>query len=404
MKPISVINSASNEQLLYFTSSSITSDDSCLIFISDRTGHPNIFVLDLGTGKERQLTFNRDGYLRTYKYFLGAHKKGLAKAGIALDEDRKLIYYILGMQIRCVDISGNDRVLAQYPEDQSPAYIDVSHDGARLCVPTIDERALQGDFVKENAAPYNIDKRVQDENLNSYIHVYDTGSGREIIREKVPKCWITHVQFCPTNRDLILYNNEWPSDCGVRRIWLWDGVEHRKLRTLSENRDRQDWVSHEMWEKNGEHIIYHGRYVRGDHFIGRMTKDGTDITEIMFPKNYTKYGHFTVGKSGYFLTDGYYEQADIRNIKELLKKILRLTASASRTSSNKGEWVSILMVDWSKKTIKWFPLVKHNSDWLSEDYHPHPIFNHRHSAVFFTARQNNKRTIFKILLPDHMLG
>lgn len=39
-----------NEQLLYFTSTSLLSDDRHLIFLSDRSGFPNIFMRDLKTG------------------------------------------------------------------------------------------------------------------------------------------------------------------------------------------------------------------------------------------------------------------------------------------------------------------------------------------------------------------
>jgi hypothetical protein len=47
MNPIRITqNLDADEQLLYFTSSSLTADDRLLWFISDRTGHPNIFCDD----------------------------------------------------------------------------------------------------------------------------------------------------------------------------------------------------------------------------------------------------------------------------------------------------------------------------------------------------------------------
>lgn len=58
-----------NEQLLYFTSTSLTTDDRRLVFISNRTGHPNLFDRDLVTGAERQLTHNAEGHLKSYVYF-----------------------------------------------------------------------------------------------------------------------------------------------------------------------------------------------------------------------------------------------------------------------------------------------------------------------------------------------
>ena len=58
-----------NDQLLYFTSPSLTADGRNLVFISDRTGHPNLFTRDLLTGEERQLTDNAEGFLKSYIYF-----------------------------------------------------------------------------------------------------------------------------------------------------------------------------------------------------------------------------------------------------------------------------------------------------------------------------------------------
>ena len=43
-----------NDQLIYFTSTSLLRDDRHLIFLSDQTGFQNIFMRDLKTGKERE--------------------------------------------------------------------------------------------------------------------------------------------------------------------------------------------------------------------------------------------------------------------------------------------------------------------------------------------------------------
>ena len=45
-------------QLLYFTCSSLSRDDKRLYVISNRDGHPNVYVRNLATGEERRLTDN----------------------------------------------------------------------------------------------------------------------------------------------------------------------------------------------------------------------------------------------------------------------------------------------------------------------------------------------------------
>ena len=60
-----VTDGRANDQLLYFTSSSLTADDRTLVFISDRDGpaeaRVNLYALDCDTGEARRLTDNGEG-------------------------------------------------------------------------------------------------------------------------------------------------------------------------------------------------------------------------------------------------------------------------------------------------------------------------------------------------------
>src|SRR5262249_21188662 len=144
-----------------------------------------------------------------------------------------------------VDMRGRERTLTELPEDQMTAFAHVSEDGSRLCVPTTDARALEGaadrpsddedvpSYYETRDPPYDIDERVQVEGLSSYIRVYDAATGEEMETVPVPRAWIPHVQFCPTDPSLILYNHEYCADPGIRRLWLWDGARHRMLRDES---------------------------------------------------------------------------------------------------------------------------------------------------------------------------
>lgn len=391
-------DSKANDQLLYFTSSSLTKDDK-LVFISDRTGHPNLFVKDLDNGQTKQLTFNEEGYLKSYVYFDGNEYQGFGKASVSLDPERGNIYYIQGRNICRVNTVGESRVLAEYPEGQMTAFTHVSSDGSRLCVPTTDARALEAENLSEGRPDYDIDQRVQEESLSSYLNIYDTDSGQLLKREEVPKAWITHVQFSPLDNELILYNHEWPGDCGIRRVWLWDGEEHTQIRregikletsnvptdkeeNISQKErktfkiKKEDWVCHEMWERSGEGIIYHGQYQDGPMFIGRLDLKTSKLTEIPFPEDYIQYGHFTVGNKGILVSDGYYQKVD--------------------EDPENGVWISIQRVDWENGEMEWVPLLKHQSSWDSQDSHPHPIFDHNTRYIYYTSDEAGQRDIYRI--------
>lgn len=367
-----------NEQLLYFTSTSLVADDRQLVFISDRTGHPNLFALDLDTGREVQLTGNDAGYLKSYVYFNGAPYRGFGKASVCLHAPSGVLYYLEGREIRKVAIGGKAETLARYPEGQMTAFTHVSADGRRLCVPTVDARALEGALRPDGLLPaHNIDDRVQAEGLSSYLRVYDTETGKELLTERVEKCWITHVQFSPINPDLILYNHEWPSDCGVRRMWLFDGARHLRLRQESPGRSRNDWTCHEMWERDGRAIIYHGRLEGGTNYVGRMAPDGTCSVEIALPTGCGRYGHFTVGSPGVLVSDGYYEEP------------------GDKTHWG-GDWISRVDVDWDRRNIRWTPLCRSRSSWRSQDEHPHPIMDHAMRYAYFTSDVDGKCAIYRI--------
>ena len=163
-----------HNQLLYFTSTSLLKDDRHLIFMSDLDGSPNIFMRNLQTGKETQLTHNTEGFLKSYVYFDGKPYRGFGKASVSVDNLHGLVYYIQGRNIMITDTFGRERIIAQYPEGQMTAFTHVSADGKRICVPTTDERALDGDKILPGKPAYNIDQRVRVEKLSSWLRVYDS--------------------------------------------------------------------------------------------------------------------------------------------------------------------------------------------------------------------------------------
>lgn len=371
------VTNTGNNQLLYFTSSSLTADDRHLVFISDRTGNPNLFTRDLVTGVERQLTTNTEGVLKSYVYFDGTPYRGFGKGSVSLDPQSGTVYYIQGREVRAVKLNGEGRLLAVLPTNQMTAFTHVSADGKWLCVPTTDARALDGDKQLKGKPNYDIDQRVRREHLVSYIRVFDTVTGKQTACEPVTNAWVTHVQFSPVNPNLILYNHEWCSQSGIRRMWLWDGTNHIRLRTEGDGRNRNDWTCHEMWERDGSAIIYHGSYTNGPTYIGRVKPDGTGMVEIALPKTWDRYGHFTVGHSGELVTDGCYVLPD----------------DPKRFG---GNWISLLRVDWSGKKYDWQPLCAHGSSWTSQDSHPHPIFDHAADAIYFTSDVLGHRAVCRI--------
>jgi hypothetical protein len=377
-----ITHSVANDQLLYFTSTSLSTDDRHLVFISDRDGNPNLYTRDLVSGQERPVTAIRDGLLKSYVYFNGTAYRGFGKASVSFDPERRVLYYLHGRQICRADLEGRVSVLAELPMGQMTAFTHVSSDGRRLCVPTVDARALDGEASLAGQPEYDIDQRVREEGLSSWLRVFDTHSGEELLAERVKGGWVTHVQFSPCNANVILYNHEWSSDGGIRRMWLWDGRTHRQLRTEGQGRSRADWTCHEMWSPNGEAVIYHGSYAGGEpkrSYLGRVEVESGGTTEIAFPADFTKYGHFIIGPHGRLVSDGYYRQP-----------------TDAEPASFGGDWISLIDPDWQAGTLRWTPLCRHGSSWSSQDAHPHPIFSHRGDQIYFTSDRDGRRAVYAV--------
>lgn len=370
-------NDALDLQLLYFTSTSLSADGNSLVAIGQREGIPNLYKIDLETRALRQLTRNGEGWLRSYVYFDGTPYRGFGKASVSFDAERGVLYYIQGREIRAVDLKGHERVLAHLPDGQVTGFTHVSADGLLLCVPTTDEAA----FTEDEAwgeKHHGIDARVQRLGLNSYLRVYSTQTGEEVACEAVPQAWVTHVQFSPTDSSRILYNHEWPSDCGIRRVWLWDGSRHIRLREEGPGRSRQDWTCHEMWERDGRAAIYHGLYEDGRAYIGRARFDGSEPSEIRLPQNWVRYGHFSVGPDeSVLVSDGYYQ-------------------GGPEDNDRNSPWISRLDVDWEAGKVRWRVLGRSDSSWDSQDSHPHPIMDAEGKYVYFTSDKTGRRAIYRL--------
>lgn len=395
-----------NTQLLYFTSSSINREDERLYMICDKGGNPNVMVKELVTGREWLLTDNKNGILKSYVYFDGNKNRGLGKASVCLDGRRDLVYFIQDDQICKVDLNGTITVLNTVPDGRMTAFTHVSSDGNYLCVPMTDGRCLDFDPETEGAGldkrpVYDIDERIQKENLSSYLCVYDTRTGSLLYEKRVEKCWITHVQFHPLNPEVIMYNHEWSSfDCGIRRIWLYDHSQDILTPVRTEGTDpslgfsgykrsRNDWVCHEMWSEDGTYIIYHGSYENGPAMVGRYEPGTGKYWEIALPKDYDAYGHFTMDPAGNLVCDGYFKYPwEVKKVRE------NSTDHGPDPHKKDSEYICRVHADWEAGTLNWIPLCKHESDWLGQDAHPHPVYSHAGDRVFFNSRMKNHVNVY----------
>lgn len=371
--------------LLYFTTNSLLMDDSRMVLVGKRNGVRNLYLMNVdGTGLRRltDIPDDTDAVSTDHLKSPPVYSGGMALDNIfgepTMDCRSGNTYYLRGRSVMKTGLDGVSIPLALLPIGAVCGVMHVSDSGRRLLVATTDQRVFT--HTTGHGFSSSIDEYAQMQGISSVLRVYDTTSGEQILRESVPRCWITHAQFHPQNESLILYNHEWPSDCGIRRMWLFDGDRHTMVRTDGGGNSKDDWTCHEMWNRAGDAFIYHGQYHDGAYYLGRARlKHPQDVLplqldEVKLPPAFTSYGHFTCGRGRELYTDGYYhkpgEQAD------------------------KSRYICRVDVDWESGQTQWTPLCLHHSSFTDQDSHPHPVLNHRGDKLYFNADFEGHRAVY----------
>jgi len=203
--------------------------------------------------------------------------------------------------------------------------------------------------------------------------------------------WVTHVQYDPQRRDLVLYNHEWTWPLGLERIWLKSHDEPR-VQVRREGRPIQfrispdlglDDVAHEVWQEDGNAVIYHGvRWDAGEYpeqFVGRAPVDpAAPLQEISIPRDRASfYGHFFPSRAGDFvITDAIANEAGMKR--------------------RKGNLISRLNLDWAAGTMDVVPLCESNTSWHTQDNHPHPVLSPDQKEVLFTSDSSGHRRVYSV--------
>ena len=165
-----------------------------------------------------------------------------------------------------------------------------------------------------------------------------------------------------------------------------EGMEHN-----GHMRSRHDWVCHEMWQDDGKAVIYHGAYDQGPAFVGKVDMETRDYWEIALPEDYNAYGHFTMDHFGHLVCDGYFKfPGEIKAVFD------NSTDNGPDPHKKDGSYISVQHAEWEKGTLHWQPLCRHESDWMGQDAHPHPIYSHKGDYIYFSSRNGKTIKVYRV--------
>ena len=354
-----------NSQHLYFTSPSVTQDDRWLVFLSDRSGHPNLHVIDRRDGASRQLSANTSGLLRSYVYPQGT-LRGLSKASPCLDPVRNRVFYLRddAMYFVELDAADGERRLCDLPAGWVTAFTHISPDGATLCVPCTDPRAFVDEVPTQWDQMRKVPDRMAQEGLLTRLLVIEVATGQTRVAAEVP-FWVTHVQFDPAGTGRILFNREGFQDNGDRpahqRIWCLE--PEGAFRPLAPE-PPGEWRSHENWALDGQSIVYHGGR-EGRAFLAARTWEGELLSEVSLEG--IEFWHATAALDGRSL---FVDRPD----------------------------GLISMVDPANRRV--VDICRHDSIVESQDAHPHPITTFTGRSILFTSIRTGRCQVYEAFLPE----
>jgi oligogalacturonide lyase len=248
---------------LYFTETSFLPDGRHLVFSSDRGGKFDHYLLALATGAFSQLT-DVTGRLNSLSS--------------VIDPRGDWLYFWEGPDLKALHFQTlKERPLYRSPEGWRGGLLSISADGVHLAFALIPILELKS----ETARIYSgMDEMFERCTATDIVVVRTDGSGHHVACHET--CWVSHVNVCPSDRDLILYCHEGRWERVAQRMWLVraDGTGRRALRP----QQPEDALGHEYWLADGLTVGYHGR--RGpqkEGIFGLIAKDGANCREYVLP-------------------------------------------------------------------------------------------------------------------------
>jgi len=339
----------------YFTQVVFTDAGRGLLVTSNRTGAWQAYVLDVESGELRQLSDEPDG--------INPHSSTVlpAKGAVAFEA---------GRVVKRVNLDGSDtRSLYEAPQGFRPSILAPAPDGSSVTFAYSEQLQLS----TATGRIYSTMAEHLYRRPTSVIMRVDTESGAAAAlwgeRE-----WISHVNVSPVDGDIVVFCHEGSWHL-VQRMWtlrastgeVWPLVEQRRWLERS---------GHEFFTRTGRVVTQYswrfhagaGDWVPLDVFIN---PDGSGPQSFRYlygrPSHIQIAGDETLGVGDHALPrEGFSEG---RNFIGLIRyQDERATVTA---------------------------LCRHDTSWLTQHSHPHPVFSPDDRFVYFNSNRGGRCNIYR---------
>lgn len=359
--------STARDQHLYFTSPCATADGRWLPIISERTGHPNLHVIDRRAGTIREVSRNRAGLLHGYVYPRGG-TTGLAKGSPSLHAASGRLVWIQDDALwtaHCGEAAAPQRV-CPLPAGWWSGFTDISGCGRYACVAVGQPEAFADPADGQGPQMRAVLARFRATPLVTRVMLIDCVAGSVVWDAAVP-FWVTHVNLHPQDPDRVIINQE-GGNVG-QRVWRLFGRQGRIEPLFPQYCGEH--VSHENWDPAGTAVVYHGHGGPAKaSYVERRTWEGLLLQRLEQPD--LSIAHAT------FHPDGQRFLCDLHDW------------------SRKADHDTI--VSWDLRDGQVRTLCRHGSSFADQDTHPHPRATPDGSGVVFTSDAEGVCHVYEVAL------
>jgi len=344
---------------LYFTASSFTGDGGRLIFGSERSGSPQLHMMQLDSGKIVQLT----------------QAEGIKAQLGCVHGQAEMAYYTTANQLRSVSLDSlEEETLYTCPEGFGFALPTITANGSHIAMAYVEAMALS----TETGVIYSTMHERFFRRPSSVIMRIETDTGKALACWG-EHAWISHVCIHPTDPDLIMFCHEGSWGHVHQRMWTVKAGETPAQAHKLYPQHNNESVGHEYFTRNGEvgfqcTVKSMGETLAFDCFI---RPDNTWIRQYLWPGGKRAAHIQSNSDNSLVVGDGAYLSPD---------------------DADGGNWMGIITHSEGRCNVR--RLCRHDTSWTTQIGHPHPIFSPDDEWVLFTSDRGGACNMYMARVPD----
>jgi oligogalacturonide lyase len=337
---------------LYFTASSYTKDGH-IVFGSERTGSPQLFLMQMPSGQIVQLT----------------DEPGLRPQLTCLHPHRDVAYYTTERCVKQVNLqSFATEVLYEAPEGFRLSLPSITADGSRIAIAYSQKLATS----TETGRIYStMAEHYYQRPISCIVTIETDGSGPQVIWGE--RAWISHVCINPVDRDCVVYCHEGGSWVKQRMWVVRASGTHQEAQPLMVQRPGEI-AYHEYFTRDGQiGVQMHAPAAEGREFYHCfMRPDGSWLRQYRLPG----------------LASGHIQSNSDNSV--------RIADRAYRAPDDRAgeQMMGLYRFDGGWDRVTW--LCERGGDFSLQIGHGHPIFSPDDRWGLFTSNRDGMCQVYTV--------